>query len=394
MNAGRVRRATASFAVLAALVLGAGSRARAELSVQLVAIAEPREIRALRPVLVELLARLPVRVSFEVGGDDSLRDLFTAAAEPDLLARVWIDVSQPRVGTVYISNVTRDRFLVRSVPLEGGNHEALRESLAHIVESAVDAMLAGAELGVSREVAEKEIAASAAATVSPAPREAPAAPPAPPPPSSPRPSSSLADVAGAGAGATRSRPSGRPLAGGIGAFYRADALASDGTMAHGPGIDVTARRGGDIGAMTVSGRIAVQSILPFDWSAGAAGARFWGGAGRVELAAAWAPSRAVVLDVAAVLGVDLWHASPRAAAGANLMPSSAFWLWAPVAGASAGASVRLGPRCAANLRLGADRDLAGHHFDVVRSDQTQAPALSGLAVRPWVSLGLAVPFGS
>lgn len=392
MSARRVRRATASFAVLAALVLGAASRARAELSVQLVAIAEPREIRALRPVLVELLARLPVRVSFEVGGDDSLRDLFTAAAEPDLLARVWIDVSQPRLGTVYISHVTRDRFLVRSVPLEGGNREALRESLAHIVESAVDAMLAGAELGVSREVAEEEIAARAAGAASPAPREAPAARPDPPPPPSPAPSSSSPDVAATGA--ARPRPSGRRLAGGIGAFYRADALASDGTMAHGPGIDVTVRRGGDTGAVTLGGRIAVQSILPFDWTAGAAGARFGGGAGRVELAAAWAPARAVVLDLAAVLGVDLWHVSPRAAAGANLMPSSPFWLWAPVAGASAGASVRLGPRCAANLRLGADRDLAGHHFDVVRSDQTQAPALSGLAVRPWVSLGVALPFGS
>ncbi|MCA9581109.1 MAG: hypothetical protein KC416_04900 [Myxococcales bacterium] len=85
------------------------------------------------------------------------------------VARIWIHRGT-KVLKIYVVNGVWDRILERRVPLRRGIDEVAVEEGAHIVQSSVEALLAGALLGVTRpefmkaQMREKEEASSVAPT--------------------------------------------------------------------------------------------------------------------------------------------------------------------------------------------------------------------------------------
>jgi len=96
------------------------------------------------------------------------------------IARLWIDAASGSPITLYLTDGARRRLYVRQVPVETGALDRVAlESIAFIVGSSIDALLAGQAIGVSREAFAKDMVAA------PAP-SAPVVVQAPAPPSVPR----------------------------------------------------------------------------------------------------------------------------------------------------------------------------------------------------------------
>lgn len=129
----------------------------------------PEDARAfLGPTIEELLA--PIAVVRDEGRVDAIdpRTVVYAPEDPaPALARVWIERGRDRV-TIFLADATWERILVRHVPAIELD-EAAREQVAQIVRAAVEALLEGARIGMTREEA----------------REALDLPPPPPPPEDP-----------------------------------------------------------------------------------------------------------------------------------------------------------------------------------------------------------------
>jgi hypothetical protein len=125
---------------------------------------------ALEAVLAELLARLQVSVRFSVVPTVDPRQIMSEPSEdPPSVARVWIDMHDPKRVTLYLTGDRADRMLVRHVPLVTRVDEVAREEIAHIVEATVDALLVGGRIGVATDE-----------VIRPAPKPEPLPPPPPP----------------------------------------------------------------------------------------------------------------------------------------------------------------------------------------------------------------------
>jgi hypothetical protein len=105
---------------------------------------------ALVLVVRDLLARQSVDVK------DSRATTIDARAIVDrpatfspALARVWIDSSGEH-ATLWIADEAWDRILVRRVKRDPAHAEVAREEIGHIIETAIEAMLAGARIGLER----------------------------------------------------------------------------------------------------------------------------------------------------------------------------------------------------------------------------------------------------
>lgn len=93
------------------------------------------------------------------------------------IARLWIDAASGSPITLYLTDGARQRLYVRQVPLESGALDRVAlESITFIVGSSLDALIAGREIGVSREAFAKNVA-----PVPSAPVALQAAPPPPEP---------------------------------------------------------------------------------------------------------------------------------------------------------------------------------------------------------------------
>jgi len=113
---------------------------------------------ALAAVIRELLGRLEVVVCASRAGRVDPVDVVLPPADPaPALARVWIAPTS-KGATIYIVDEDWNRILVRHVPLSGGLEVAAREELAQIVYSTVEALHAGAKLGVEREAPAEPVA--------------------------------------------------------------------------------------------------------------------------------------------------------------------------------------------------------------------------------------------
>lgn len=102
-------------------------------------------------VLRELLGRLDVgvRVTERAAIDPSL--VLAESAHPELVARVWIDLTHSDHARFYLLDADATRVFIRTFPLAHGLDEVARETLGRVVEDAVDALLHGARIGVARE---------------------------------------------------------------------------------------------------------------------------------------------------------------------------------------------------------------------------------------------------
>jgi hypothetical protein len=100
----------------------------------------------------------------------SLLRLETSAA----IARIWIHALEGDRFWILLSDRSGQRLLVRRVTGGGSRDEVAREEICQIVESAVESLLGGGELGVSRAEAARRLGVPEAPP--PPPRAAPAPP--------------------------------------------------------------------------------------------------------------------------------------------------------------------------------------------------------------------------
>jgi hypothetical protein len=352
-----IRRAAALAGVAAGLLTGPASADEVAAPppapvVEIFVTANP----AVETVVRELLAPLPVEQRWGHVSRVDTRDVIargaTRANEPYLLARVWIDLSDPSFAGIFVASAASGRFIVRFLPLTAGYDEVARESVAYVIESTVDALLAGADIGVSREAAERQLA------------ERDRAPPTPP---------------------------GAPLAGSdrsavtLSLIYAAS-VWSPSAIRQGPGVlaFVPVRRAHRIRAGFA---VALTSALPFTWSREEVGAAFagfgvWAGAG-IEVDAS---SRAVLRFLGGA-GLDALHVASEIAMP-GITPSEPGWVTSPLASVLATVEIRIGARVALVAGAGAEVDLLDTRYAIELADGSRQVRLQPWFVRPLVVLGI------
>ena len=142
----------------------------------------------LAAVVRELLQRLAMQVELRPAARVDLNELRSgAAAGSPYFARVWVSFEQTGKARLYLEHAARDRILVRDVLDEAHNPELVREELGHILQTAVEGLKAGEEIGAPRDEALEQVENEAAATATGKRASArPVAPAAlsPPPPDS------------------------------------------------------------------------------------------------------------------------------------------------------------------------------------------------------------------
>ena len=163
--------------------------------IDLVLAAEPEQADRLDSSVSELLLGIDVLVRpRRVEQVDPREVVDPPPSPPPALARVWVELDETQ-ATLYLADAPWERVLVRRVPMEAGLGEASREQLAQIIHTAVEALLAGARIGLSRAEAREELVDE---PEPPPPEPPPEEPPAPPPPPPPRPGLRLSTDIGLG----------------------------------------------------------------------------------------------------------------------------------------------------------------------------------------------------
>lgn len=106
------------------------------------------------------------------------------------VARLWIDAANGSPATLYLTDGARRRVYIRRIPLERGLLDRVSlESVALILGSSLDALVAGREIGVTREDFAQSIAAAPASASVQVRADAP-----PPPRPTPAPSPSIREA--------------------------------------------------------------------------------------------------------------------------------------------------------------------------------------------------------
>jgi hypothetical protein len=274
------------------------------------------------------LVRQPIELAWSYAARiDPRVVLSTRGSDARVLARVWIDVSGAERAVIYVANTASDRFLVRFVPVTAGYDEIARESLAHIVESATDALLSGAEIGVAREDAARTVERETGVQL---------------------------DV-----GAPRG-----PRAS-IALSYRLDAVADGPLLRHGPELAAAI---GVLGGPEIDLLVwlSIQYHAPLDFRSArvSSGARFDGGGARAALGIEWRPDPRVITRAALGVGADVAYVTPQG--GGEITASSPFWIGMPIVTALIAAEIRIVDRVGILIGACADADLSGSHFDLVR----------------------------
>jgi len=174
--------------LLACLVAVAGTPTATDRQVVLaVATEDAEQLRQLEAAVNEAAAAARAQVVATRVAKITIADAL-AAAPPDSqppeqttpLARLWIDATSGSLITLYLTDGARQRLYVRQIPLEDGTLDRVAlESITFIVGSSLDALIAGREIGVSRDAFAQDVAAAP-------PPSPPVAIPAAPPPPEPR----------------------------------------------------------------------------------------------------------------------------------------------------------------------------------------------------------------
>lgn len=155
-------------------------------TILLTVAAPPAEAEQLAAVAGELLQRLAMQVALRRVERVDVRELRQPlAGEPPYFARVWITFGKTGKARLYLEHAARDRVLVRDVADDAHNPELVREELGHILQTAVEGLKAGEEIGAPRDEALKQVdeeAATSAPKAEPVAGPAVATLPAPAPP--------------------------------------------------------------------------------------------------------------------------------------------------------------------------------------------------------------------
>lgn len=170
--------------LLLALVFSAKSalaQAGRDNTIQLTVAAPPSDAEALGAVARELLERLAMQTELRRVERIDLQELRQPLRDRPYFARVWVMLGKAGKARLYLEHAARDRVLVRDVTDDAQNPELVREELGHILQTAVEGLKAGEEIGAPRDEALKQVDAEEAASAPPPkpPTEAAALPKAP-----------------------------------------------------------------------------------------------------------------------------------------------------------------------------------------------------------------------
>ncbi|MBK8716671.1 MAG: hypothetical protein KBB21_02045 [Nannocystaceae bacterium] len=132
---------------------------------------------------IQLEGALPrdVASSIAAGPVDLASAIAPAPVEADTLARVWIELAPADRGgvvTVALVDGRHERVLVRHIAAPIGVDAAVRETIATLVASAIEALRDGAVIGIERAVAQAQLDAA----IPPPPADSPTSSTAPAPP--------------------------------------------------------------------------------------------------------------------------------------------------------------------------------------------------------------------
>jgi hypothetical protein len=333
-----------------------------------VSVAGDRETTAaVQGGLIELSERQGVELDWSFRSAIAPKDVLAVDAhDPSLLARVWLDVRGSDRAVLYIADTTHDRFLLRVVPLESGYDEVARESLGNIVESAIDALLAGADFGVSRQALAAQVQEEIGPADSDPPPEAPAREPEEP--RAPR---------------RRVEPPSAWLSSAL-AGYRVEFTRSTALVRHGPELAAILwqrpdRFGPFLGVFAgyrVPSRWLGEGV---ELRMQGAGGRLWFGYGSPRGVFSWR-----VGPAAGVEATRVW----ADVTAADLSAREPTWQVAPALGALAEGELRLYRSWGLGFGAGVETDLLGHHFDVLQGGDP-VPILEPWRARPvaWLALG-------
>jgi len=284
-------------------------------------------VRALEKVIRELLGRLDVTVCAVNTARVEASAVVSPPEDPrPALARVWI-APTGRGATVFVVDADWNRILIRHVPLPDGFEVAAREELAQIVYATIEALLAGAYLGVAK--------------------------PARPPPLSP-PYRQSAELQLRQASRLAGRGSPVDLE-----------LGLAGTL-----VDKSSRFKPTLGVVLAYRFPATATTDAIDIRSSGAQLRF-------ELGMHLRLGRATALRPAVGLGVEAEFVDPRHVPGSDVLPEptkTALW---PLAMAQVAVHHQVAGRLWLAAALGADLDLLGAHYTVLDNGE------STRVVDPW-----------
>lgn len=374
-----IRQLIASVALLAVLACDTRVSAQAvpsELAVrarvEVTAAGSGAVLDAMAQRIEALQKRMAIVVTWSVRPALDVRDIVAPRVDTAQrsLARVWLDLSAQDRALIFIANSDHDRFLVRVLPVDSGYGELTQEALTTIVESAVDALLAGGQIGLERSAAVREIETHTGERLGE--RQAARVHIASPAPSAITPPT--------GEPAARAQPPAHLTS--LALHYRGDAIDAGPALRHGAQLSITrsnrSQNGGFIlGASTLYFPRHALGDGPSGVDEHTVGVR--------ALVGVSAPiSRRIDWNAALHAGVDVTHVRPRIAPSENLVARSAFVILVPILGLSASAAWQLTSWLQLSVGIGCDMDLSGRHFDVTRVDATRGGEVSSAAVvTPW-----------
>jgi len=165
-------------------------------AVEFTVAAEPAVAAAAEDVARDLLATLPVALTHSRAvrvDPEAVASPPPGAARPGALAHAWLDLTDRDVATLYVLAFGTERVLVRRFDRVGRSSPVVLEAAGHALVTALEALLAGETIGVSRD----EFIATLRPPPPPPPAPPPpppAPPPPPPPPPPPAPSPAWVDV--------------------------------------------------------------------------------------------------------------------------------------------------------------------------------------------------------
>ena len=369
-------------AVVAALHATARAQAPERAVIDVAAVGARETLEAIADRVRALETRFSVSVRFgAVDAIDARAILAPRASGEPAFARVWLDLSNPERAVLFIANAGHDRFLVRVLPVTDGYGELTRESLATVVESTVDALLAGGQIGVDRAAAERELAAAQVALE--AEREPPRAPPAPQP--EPEARDVEADVEAEGASVPR------PTSLLLGAGYRLDAVDVGPTaLRHGAQLGVAWAPASFETPLGLLLALSAQYFPALTLGADQPRLAQLGGGARLAAGVTGQAARALFWQAALGAGADVVRVRPRIDERSGLVAAEAFTVLAPYATAFVSGSLRPSAWLDLALCAGVDLSLTGPHFDVQDGDARRA-AVSPLRLHPYALVSVGTP---
>jgi hypothetical protein len=323
--------------------------------VEVVATGEPGATEAVEALVRELLGRLPVAIEWAYAPHIDLHEVLAhRTTDPGVVARVWVDFSDLEAASVIVVAAATDRFLVRWVPTERGNIEVEQEAVAQIIGFTVEAILEGAEIGVTRDVAARQILAQ------------PMAHPEQPPPLQHR------------VGASEE----------LGAFVGLRAIGPGPAVGIDPGLlfALSGPREALVRPLLVA---ELQYEAPVDLEANDVAVRLEGVGGTLQGGIEARLASRLSLRATAGLGADAIHAQPQATTGSAFAARGPFWLGAAVATARVGIEVRVAASVSLFASAGFDLDMSGVSFPVSANGSTEPNAVPWRAW-PVASLGASV----